>query len=276
MKQLKKKHHYIWEHYLKPWTKNGQIHCIRNNKKFLTSTENIGQKRFFYKAIPLGENEEKFIHTLINQIIPDGQKQLNIIFNLYQSLSTSKNEYDRKCGIEDIHSVFESNFIKILDKLYQEDLSFFNNSVEKDQFSLFLGLQYTRTLKMKENIERLNLEKYNLNSEKLSVIMSLINGEIIAKWIYYKSKIQFLINNNEEKFITSDQPIINVKNKNVYQGKIKGFELYYPISPKYAIYLSENLSGKIKVDNDTVKKYNNMIKNNHNEQLYLNKFKETY
>ncbi len=58
---------------------------------------------------------------------------------------------------------------------------------------------------------------------------------------YYDShdtndNVHFLINNTQIPFITGDQPVINLAHNNI---KIEKNDLYFPISPKYAIIKSE-------------------------------------
>lgn len=268
MPELKKKHHYVWKHYLKAWSFNGQVNCIRNGKEFPVSLEGIANKRFFYESIPLGENELKFILELIRGVIPNGKRNIGYILELYTYISKSDNEYDRKCGIEDLHSIIESKFIPILDKLLNNDLSFFNNNSEKDWFAVFIGNQYTRTNKMKSNLLNLDLEKYKINPKIIAPIMSLITAEVVANWIFYESNLTILINESEEKFITSDQPIINIKSDNVVNEKISEFELFYPISPNRAIYLSKEKLTKKEVKTAEVKHFNSMIKKHSKDQLF--------
>lgn len=44
---IKKRQHYVWQHYLNAWTnEKKQIWCKQRNKIFVTSTENIGVESF--------------------------------------------------------------------------------------------------------------------------------------------------------------------------------------------------------------------------------------
>ena len=61
----KRKHHYVWEHYLDAWATDGQIWCRRADKYFPTSTENVGQRRDFYRLKELSDGDVAFVERLI-------------------------------------------------------------------------------------------------------------------------------------------------------------------------------------------------------------------
>ena len=61
MSNIKKKQHYVWKNYLRPWTENNKIWCLRQGEKFCTSPDNIALQRFFYQAEPLNLNELEYI-----------------------------------------------------------------------------------------------------------------------------------------------------------------------------------------------------------------------
>ena len=268
MKPLKKKQHYIWKNYLKPWTVRGQICCKRLDSKFKSSLERIGQQRFFYESEPLTEFEYNYLKYFIHKIFPKNNVNLYTILELYNTTANSKNMYEKKCGIEDVHTIIEGNAIKILEKIYCEDLSFFDNLQEKESFSLFVGIQYTRTNKMRMNLKNINLVTPNLNMDKLSKIFYLFFGDVVRQWILGQSKICLFINSSDLNLITGDQPIINIKANPNENSPVKEFELYYPISPKYAIFLSNRLEGKMEITKEQVIEYNRLIKDHSIEQLY--------
>lgn len=56
----KKKHHYVWKIYLKPWTDNEQVPALfKNSKKIInTNPEGIEQQRYFYALKVFTEEEE--------------------------------------------------------------------------------------------------------------------------------------------------------------------------------------------------------------------------
>ena len=266
---IKRKQHYVWKKYLKPWTENGQIFCKLNNLVFLTALENIGQKRFFYESTPLNVEEFNFIMAFCNKAHPTAKKSLSALLNIYM-VTAGADEYVKKCGIEEFHARIESGASDIIDKLCLGNLSFFRNDVDRNNFGFFLGCQYTRTDRMRRNVMNAPLMvSTTISKEKLSNVFSLFFADVIGNWIYSSSKIKLLINQSDLiSFITADQPIINVKEDGSYTGSVREFELYYPISPKIAIYLSEKDEGVQHLDGNSVKAFNKLIVKHSSEQLY--------
>ena len=58
---VKHRQHYVFQAYLKEWTKNDQIWCFRDGKKFLTNTINIAQERDFYRVLDANDDEKRFL-----------------------------------------------------------------------------------------------------------------------------------------------------------------------------------------------------------------------
>jgi len=268
MKPLKKQHHYIWKEYLKPWTTQNRICCLRNGQSFQASLDKIGKKRFFYESQKLGPVEIEFLTALIRNAIPNVAASMKTILELYIQISNSSDEYQIKCGIEDLHMLVENYGKNCLNKLRNGNMEFLKNDREKHQLSLFLGVQYMRTNKMRQNLNPEELENKNLDLEKLSVILPFIYGEIIGKWIYNVGQVSLLINETKLNFITGDQPIFNTKATQDNSNELTLFELYYPISPKYAIFIDKEKEERIVLKEKEVRAYNKLMEKHSLEQLY--------
>lgn len=266
-KNLKKHQHYVWKHYLKPWTVNGKIYCQRNGKTIHTNPKNIGQKRYFYQSEPLSRADLSFFISFLERVEPTARKSLYKLLDLY-NYTTNSSEYLKKCGIEDFHSDIENSAITVLEKLYLEDLSFFENNEEKNAFCLFVAAQYTRTNKMKKNVLSTDLKTPNINKENLGRVFHLFITDAIGNWIFSKAKLSLLVNDTDIDLITGDQPVLNVKWDPNDEVIPEEFELYYPISPKKALYFSEKTSGKRNIQENEVIEYNELIKKYSDEQLY--------
>jgi hypothetical protein len=274
VKNLKKHHHYVWKEYLKPWTTENKIYCKRKGKTFLTSLNNVGQERFFYKSIKLGTEEIKFIKFIINGLKPDKAESINLIYNLYTYISNSNDEYLVKCGIEDIHMHIENFGSNCLKKLQKGNIEFLKRKEYRYQLSRFLGVQYTRTKNMRSKMMPSMLENKKLDLEKMALILQLIYGEIIANWIYNNGNIISLKNNTSLNFITSDQPIFNTKSKQTNTEYVEEFKLYYPVTPNYAIFISKE-NEKFKINNlNDVRFYNKLVERNSHEQIYGKKIED--
>ncbi|WP_080630286.1 DUF4238 domain-containing protein [Burkholderia glumae] len=94
-----KKQHYVWEFYLRGWATNDQIWCKRGGEPFLTSTENVGQQRYFYELEVFSEAEVE----LLTRMAMKGPR-LNQVVNLtslqlYLSIANSGEKW-AKYGLE--------------------------------------------------------------------------------------------------------------------------------------------------------------------------------
>ena len=84
METKKRKHHYVFQAYLKGWATNGMVWCLRGSSKpFNTSTENVLQERDFYRVKLLNADEMKFVDILT---------QLSHLYKQHQNpINTDKN-----------------------------------------------------------------------------------------------------------------------------------------------------------------------------------------
>lgn len=265
---IKKKHHYVWQHYLKPWTDNKQICCLRQGEKFRSSLKSIAQKRYFYEASPLNEVDIKFINSFLSQVHPMAQRPLLGLLDVYLK-SAYTNDYTRKCGLEDFYSIVERKFIPILGKIYQHDLSFLEDLNERNHFSFFIGVQYTRTYKMRDRLSNalINFPK-DLDKNNLSKILSLFFASIISNWVFQSGRLNLLHNKSGMNFITGDQPVFNKKGNIKVNGNVKELDLFFPVSPNLAIQISDYIEGEEYIDKDAVIQYNKDIKSNSKEQIF--------
>jgi hypothetical protein len=270
MSHIKKSQHYVWKHYLKPWTTNGQVNCFRDGKPFKTSPDNIAQQNYFYKSNPINIEEIEFAQYYIGKLDPTAKESLSNLLRLYY-ITANTDDYLMKCGIEDFHGIVETNFIPLLAKLYKVDLSFMERIKEKNDFSFFIGCQYSRTNNMRSRLTNSKITiPENVNKENFAKIFSLFMAAIIGNWVYSKARLQFLNNLTSEHFITSDQPVFNLKGTGSTEIEPSEFELFYPISPTQAIILSENNIQPL-IEIEDVKKakwFNRKIHQNAKEQIY--------
>lgn len=271
---MKKKQHYIWKYYLRSWTLNNKIWCGRNGKCFPTALENIGQKRFFYKAEPLNELEKKLVMNFINDRHPSSYEASLSMLNIYELCSKS-NEYIQKTGIEDYHTEIEHKAIDIMKLVCEKDISWLECKKRKIDFSIFLGVQYSRTNRNYSNMTAKGLSaikefpqyENQFDPAKITKVFALLFGTFIGSWIYSSGKFSFIENNTDVEFITGDQPIFNLDVKNEFETPEK-FNLYYPLTPKLALLISECVQVDREVSLAEVEKYNDFIESSSYEQIY--------
>lgn len=288
--QITKKQHYVWRFYLKPWTDSKEtIACCRNDKVFRSDLMGVGQENYFYKFVEISDTEAWWIEKIaLNGNEPDLLKEMCInLINTYRAPFKTINalkkigisneeEFDKliKQGEEKAYCATEKIGKPYLEKIYNEDLSFYNSVDDKAGFNIYLFEQYFRTKKRQEAL--INSSKHGIDAHKLWPVFRHIFATKLAFNLTYRTDKKFrlflLHNNTEINFITGDQPVINRYATKQMQGKpIDQFEFYYPITPKLALLLTEkNYSNDelIISDENIITELNDLIFYNSQEQIY--------
>ena len=204
---------------------------------------------------------------------------------------------------EDFYGSYEGDGNRWMEKLLAVDVDFYyTNSIrkleselevknyEKYDFLNFITIQYFRTSimrkRIRENIQKMiilteNCEKNIENRELINFNCRNINPEHILPhfiWIIQtkcavnliNADIQIVRNKTKLPFITSDQPIINMK---AVIGKDEApaeFVLWYPLNPSVGIIINGDRGEKILEKRNEVDDYNRMIWNNAYEYVISN------
>ena len=256
MKNVKKLNHFVWQHYLKPWTdSNGQIICKRGDKVFSTGTQKIACENYFYKLEMLSPDDLHFTKKVIfndkNEEILKIDAQWLSMFSWIDKLIKIKgtihngdilNEINKTIieFNENIHTSIEDIGAQYLEFLYNEDISFYNTEQGNAGFNIFLCEQYFRTKHMKETMIKMHMPMKNVNFKNCWNISAHILAINLAATLSVQRNyfICCLLKNDADiSFYTSDQPVINISadNKNQRQLTINEFEFYYPITPKLVL-----------------------------------------
>jgi len=276
METDKKRQHYVWKNYLKPWTSDNNIWCKRHNSIFNVSVNNIAHERFFYELKPLNEIELQVVTSFIKKTPPENHSLLIKQLAQYLYIGNGPDEYLRKNGIEEYHSRIEENAVPLLESIYKKDLSFLNNIDKKTSFFYFISLQYCRTKRMFERaVTGLNnlpvrppVEfEGKFSYENIVKAFSIILAECSANWMFEKASIYFI--ETDYEFIASDQPLINIHSNNeITYEPIKEVEYYYPITPHLALFITAKKFNNIKIGSLETEKYNKLLYDKSHEQIY--------
>lgn len=124
--------------------------------------------------------------------------------------------------------------------------------MQREEFLNFLCIQYFRTIGMRNNLKKniVNMidvtrefSEYKFNRDNirpesiLPHMIWLLQAKCSAALSGQGANMQVIRNDTSLPFITSDQPIINMKAK-VADVAPKEFVLYYPLSPQVAIIIN--------------------------------------
>jgi hypothetical protein len=134
METNKKRQHYVWKKYLKPWTVDGKLWCKRNRTIFNPSLENIAQEKYFYGVNPLNEVELMLAAEFIKRTPPENHPLLVRMLTQYTYIGNGPSDYLRKNGMENYHERIEHSIGDSLEFLYKKDLSFLNDTDKKMNF----------------------------------------------------------------------------------------------------------------------------------------------
>lgn len=196
--------------------------------------------------------------------------------------------------VEDSYSEIEGESIKWLNLLKKQDVSFYysnneqpNNGafgIERYSFLFFLCSQYFRTKAIKKRWiakfgiclnhpqwKTLNIPKENIKLENVQPHLFWYIQTALTFSLWKKNAhLTVLVNKTSLPFITSDQPVINLKAD--YQNmEIEPTDLifYYPISPEIAITVNDEISETIdELDLSEVDRYNRVIVNSSYENIF--------
>jgi len=289
-----RRQHYVWRYYLKQWCyKKEQIFCLRNASIFSSNLMGVANERDFYRLNELNDDDIYYIEQIAIKDSPEVLKGIhrrwiyiltlpfkiksNLIEQGYNDpIMFDKIENDTE---EMIYGHIESSSIKYLNKLYNNDVSFYMQEDDNMNFNYYLFEQYMRTNKRKQFINRIDRRGKLIDIEKIWNIIRHIYATNIAYNLSMRKEefnIVMLANITDQEFITSDQPVINTHADEKMQGKpVTDFELYYPIMPSKGILITKDTKySSIKSCEVTiadVKRYNNLIIVNSHNQLFANK-----
>lgn len=303
--QIKKKHHYVWGHYLKQWSVNNGVYYITKSSKIACdSAKGLSCEHGFYKVHPLTEEDvyfiiqwskksSDFLHK-VHMSFLDNFIEISKRLHLIKSLNINSEEIKCICNVlsynslEDLHSDIESKVLPTLKELWCGNSKALSNSENMVSFCSFIGQQLTRTKYFKElalsilEHDTLQIEKYpNYRSliERNWWFLSFMFGINIGSSLYESRNLDnhiFIVNNTEIPFVSSDNPAINIHPSlaNLADGEdpIK-MDLFYPLSPKLAYMINESNEYdhlEFSIHEDDVIKLNKMITKKSDKTLYSN------
>lgn len=289
----KRRHHYVWRHYLRAWAENDSIWCCRDGKNFKSNLMNIGQIKDFYKLKKLSAMDIEFIHKLAIEPSQHHLQELNkrwinsfdLVFqmkNLVESKGVNDPEINNLLDEaiynfeEDLHSGIESDAIKYIESILNEDVGFYKTEQGCMNFTSYICIQYMRTQKIRTNVLANVSGMDFIDTDKIWNVLSHIFATNMA-WSLYADRQSFnmvlLKNQTTEELITGDQPVINTHATGLVSTEAPvNIEFYYPVSPKLAILITEednyNCVNEITLSICEIEKYNQSMVEQSHSQIY--------
>lgn len=172
-------------------------------------------------------------------------------------------------------------------------IHYFRTKATRDRFQKKLNAQFSNKAfieefcKLQPSINLANVHVENITHPIFWGFQAALSTSLFTR----KACITFLENKTNMPFITSDQPIINLKadyaksnHENLQPCEVKELLLYYPLSPRIAITIDANTSSEkietVNLQTQDVEEYNDkMVKASHeiifaNEKGILEKINE--
>ncbi len=294
--------HFVYRKYLSPWTDEcsteGKIWSKTKQKTFNPNLKKIALEKYFYKIEELNEEEIFILRSLsgnnafYKKLNEGWINNIKTIFTLINHLKKEMVEFPEKevedlltqMG-EDLQSSYEKEGIELLEYLKNEDKGFLQDIEKSMSFYSYLNMQYFRTKKMKNVIlSALNdaIIRFpeagfeQASGEKIAKVLPLIFTTSVSLSLLNQDKkhqIHFL-KSNGKKFITSDQPIINICEEIDDKNVPNTLDFYYPLSPNIAIIFSNSDGYRdVLLNDEEVDFYNKKIAENA-EQFIFAKYEE--
>jgi len=288
----KRRQHYVWQHYLNPWTTDKKLWCLREGKIFPSVTNNIGHERDFYRVEELTESDIEYVRKLsvdpsvgllktanegwiaTFQMAFEYRKQF---IGLGLPLESINEEMDVVLNNieENFLAHIEGESIKYLDFLRSGSIEFFGVEDDKMTFCHNLCIQYLRTKNIKQSI-----------LSNMSSIPQINHINIDACWgvmkHIYATNIAFALITNPpvilnvapgDELITGDQPVINTFAASAGKNNMPtDTEFYYPISPSIALLITSDPAYRavdsVLITVKEVEEYNRAMYEMSYEQIY--------
>jgi Protein of unknown function (DUF4238) len=254
----KSRQHHVWQQYLRAWSEGGKIYCLQNNRIFHTGTPVLGITTDFYKLQSLTEADLpllKFLFTL-DKAHPIARKHHEMVLQniLAPMLFVQQNreklnnmslteeilDTHNTNAVDNQHTVIEKSFFPLLVRSLDGDLSWYDNNEDCIAFCNFVAAQQLRTRGVKERTMNGLKEHLGVDVSRIWDILALIYGFNVGCSLFLERKKRKLIaarNDTVVPFITSDQPVVNLRGNG--EAPPESLSIYYPISPRLALYLGE-------------------------------------
>lgn len=254
MNQVQKpprRHHHVWQHYLRSWSSNGSIYCLQDGRIFPTGTAVVAVEKDFYKLPELTPNDELMLRGFASKAHPAARRNFDeFIFRVMSPLRLADrvgrgmpqsnallNDYKLHV-LERVHAGVESQFIPLLDLSLKGDLSFYDDE-RCLIFFFYITRQYMRTKGVKERYLLSNKQYGGPDMGHVWNVLSLFCADQLGGSLYAERKerkLVFLRNETKTSFIAGDQPVINLKANG---AETVSLSFYYPLSPSSALWLGD-------------------------------------
>jgi hypothetical protein len=257
--QAKIYQHHTPRQYLLPWADSDERVAWHGYGKVMRSGLTVvGGEDNFYKLKELTVPDIDCMKLFIDGLQEAGRKGHKRFLKMYVMPTRLKRHLENRGDygpdamklvdvvrsnlMENYHASIERRFWPYLDMIKACDFSFIEDVQKAIEFFHGFSVQYMRTKAIKERA----LQKTNVlfdDVERVWDVLSYITAvETGRSFFMDRRNFQILVLDNDTQvpFITSDQPIINIRSDAKSFSPPEKIELYYPLSPTQAMLYLEN------------------------------------
>ena len=259
----KEQQHYVWKKYLKSWAnESNQVYCKRNDIVFITSVDKIAKEKYFYELTSISKDDYFFVKNLFtsNKYI-DKNPLFDVVFGIYEKSFDENSVINEKEVDEELMTFVENLGSTILDKFLSES-TYMVKEENLPDFYVYIAFQLMRTPRFKNAFR---IDEHPKLKEQWNIIRNIAAFNF-AEHIFFENYQIIKLYNRNDDFITSDQPVINIRADYEKDKQVIDTELFYPISPKLGLLISNKISNKnsIELSSEQVRALNyKMMKASH-------------
>jgi len=304
----KRRHHYVWQTYLKAWTHvpTGRLWCSRKGgRPFSSGTADIGLENDLYRHHELTDRDVEFLTAFAGPTNQAIRKYTLGWIGYFQDLSeirrrmVSLRRWDAK--VQEFHDILKSNFEEdiqsgvedyahdILPELRRGEGAIFGDAAGERhlRWCVFLATQVTRTPRFRETLASTARMCPGVNEAAVIPVMrTMISWNMGYSLHLHRPllKVEFLQADGAE-FITGDQPAFITgaapRARKAEVGALARGDraqspqtqtIYYPLSPTLALLMDFNAGSHSVVHRTAspgeVRNHNHMLARVAHEQVY--------
>ncbi|HEX7928607.1 MAG TPA: DUF4238 domain-containing protein [bacterium] len=254
----KRRHHHVWQEYLRSWESEAGIFCLQDGRIFSTGTRSVAIEKDFYRFYELDAEDIQIILDILKgepeeSENPHDNETLQLFLTPLLWLQSTggvghdggkikqlQEQYLSE-AFENLHQTIESAFLPILRELLVGGVGFYRQEKESNKFFIFMCVQYMRTIgprvraiqHFRKTTGRDLTKIWSFLCYRLAIRLA---GNLASE--RDKRPLLLMHNNTDIPFVTGDQPLINLFNTGPEQVPTH-FAIYYPLSPKLALVLNE-------------------------------------
>jgi hypothetical protein len=289
---IKKKQHYVFRAYLRPWCEDERIYCLRDRKVFRSNLSGVACEGLFYRLEALEEREVQLIEKALIEHTNEPLKTLLRNFVSFYSFAPKlrrawRDGADPRAmslldnlianGGEDYHQKIEDHLLVFLQHMLAGHTDFFSDDEQAAQFLYAMCAQFTRTKRAREAaVARIGPTFHGSDVRRVMNVLSHLMAMTLGSSLFAdrkRFKLVLLDNNTDIPLITADQPVINVHADGTVDPPQR-IEFFYPLSPRKAMLLLEKDNTEPQLTNVAVNHYNVIMAQHSYEQVFSNS--ETY